>query len=101
MAENYRGVSLTDLGYIVAVADELSFRKAAERCCATQPTLSIQIRKCERYLGIAIFDRNKHGVRITPIGAEVVSHARQALRAADAIRGLMRPGCIGPKASVI
>lgn len=89
--QNYRGLSLRDLGYVVAVADELNFHRAAERCCVTQSTLSIQVRKCERYLGIDIFDRNRHGVDVTATGTQVVRHARLALKVADAIMHLRPP----------
>jgi LysR family hydrogen peroxide-inducible transcriptional activator len=85
---SYRGLSLRDFAYIVAIAEELNFHKAAERCYVTQPTLSIQVRKCERYLGLDIFNRDKHRVSITPIGTQVISHARLALEAADAIKRL-------------
>jgi LysR family hydrogen peroxide-inducible transcriptional activator len=90
--ENNRGLSLRDLRYIVAVADELNFHRAAERCCVTQSTLSIQVRKCERYLGIGIFDRDRHHVNVTLIGAQVVRQARLTLEAADAIKQLVLTG---------
>jgi LysR family hydrogen peroxide-inducible transcriptional activator len=83
--KNYRGLSLRDLGYIVAVADELNFHKAAERCCATQSTLSTQIGKFERYLGVEIFTRDQQGVDVTALGAQVVSRARLVLQLADSI----------------
>lgn len=98
--QNYRGLSLTDLSYLVAVAEELSFRRAADRCFVTQPTLSIQVKKCEDYLGVTIFERNSHRVRVTRVGTEIIQHARQALMAADAIRRLTRAvageSAIGP-----
>jgi len=86
--QNNSGLSLKDLGYIVAVAEELNFHRAAERCCVTQSTLSVQLKKCEHYLGLSIFERDKHHVGVTPIGAEVVSYARLALKAAHAIKQL-------------
>lgn len=92
---NYRGLSLRDLGYIVAVAEERNFHKAAERCCVTQSTLSTQVKKCERYLGIDIFDRDNHRVDVTVIGVRVIRHARLVLRLADAIIRL-RPQLRGP-----
>jgi LysR family hydrogen peroxide-inducible transcriptional activator len=82
------GLSLRDLGYIVAVADERNFHRAAERCCVTQSTLSVQLKKCEGYLGITLFERDKHHVDVTPVGARVVSYARLALEAASAIKQL-------------
>ena len=84
--QNSSGLSLRDLGYIVAVADELNFHRAAERCCVTQSTLSVQLKKCERYLGVTIFERDKHHVDVTAIGAQVISYARLALKAAYAIK---------------
>jgi DNA-binding transcriptional LysR family regulator len=50
--------------------------------------LSVQVRKCERYLELDIFARDKHRVEVTPIGIQLVSHARTALRVADAIMSL-------------
>jgi DNA-binding transcriptional LysR family regulator len=80
------GFSFRDLQYIVAVAEELNFHKAALRCCVTQSTLSIQLKKCEEYLGVALFRRTQHSVALTHEGVEVVAFARVALDAARLIK---------------
>ncbi|MGH8241691.1 MAG: LysR family transcriptional regulator [Steroidobacteraceae bacterium] len=80
------GFSFRELQYIVAVAEELHFHKAALRCCVSQSTLSIQLKKCEAYLGIKLFTRTHHSVALTPAGVEVVAFARIALEAAHLIK---------------
>ncbi|HEV7713975.1 MAG TPA: LysR family transcriptional regulator [Steroidobacteraceae bacterium] len=80
------GFSFRELQYVVAVAEELSFHKAALRCCVSQSTLSIQLKKCESYLGISLFTRTHHSVALTPVGVEVVAFARVALEAAQLIK---------------
>lgn len=72
--------SITQLEYIVAVADQLHFAKAAKACHITQPTLSQQINKAEEQLGVKIFDRNKKPVLITQEGAPIINQARNILR---------------------
>lgn len=71
--------TLTDLKYLVALADEQHFAKAAQKCFVSQPTLSIAIKKLEDNLGITIFERENHRVLITPAGEEVVSQARKII----------------------
>jgi len=78
-------MNLRDLKYIIAVAETRHFGKAAERCFVSQPTLSGQIRKLEDELGVAIFERTNRSVEITPVGEEIVTHARQMMEQADAI----------------
>jgi LysR family hydrogen peroxide-inducible transcriptional activator len=80
------GFSFRDLQYIVAVAEELNFHKAALRCCVTQSTLSIQLKKCEEYLGVELFRRTQHYVALTHEGVEIVAFARVALDAAHFIK---------------
>jgi DNA-binding transcriptional LysR family regulator len=80
------GFSFRDLQYIVAVAEELNFHRAALRCCVTQSTLSIQLKKCEEYLGVELFHRTQHSVALTNEGVEVVAFARVALDAAGCIK---------------
>ncbi len=81
-------MNLRDLKYIVAVAETHHFGKAAGRCFVSQPTLSGQIKKLEKELGIVIFERTNRSVEITPVGAAIVAHARQMLEQADIIRQL-------------
>jgi LysR family hydrogen peroxide-inducible transcriptional activator len=80
------GFSFRDLQYIVAVAEELNFHKAAVRCCVSQSTLSIQLKKCEAYLGVTLFRRTHHSVALTAESVEVIAFARIALEAAQLIK---------------
>lgn len=72
-----------DLEYLVAVAEELHFGRAAERCHASQPALSGQLRKLEDHLGVRVFERTKRYVRLTEIGGQIVERAREILRQVD------------------
>ena len=72
-----------DLEYLVAVAEELHFGRAAERCNASQPALSGQLRKLEERLGVRIFERTKRYVRLTAVGDRIVDRAREILRGVD------------------
>lgn len=74
-----------DLEYLVAVAEELHFGRAAERCHASQPALSGQLRKLEERLGVKVFERTKRHVRLTDIGEQIVARARKVLRHVDAM----------------
>ena len=75
-----------DLEYLVAVAEELHFGRAAERCHASQPALSGQLRKLEERLGVRLFERTKRHVRLTEIGEQTVESAREILRNVDAMQ---------------
>lgn len=81
-------MTLTQLGYIVAVAQHRHFGAAAESCFVTQPTLSMQIQKLEEELGIEIFDRTHQPVRTTPLGAELVQQAQVILAEAEKMKAL-------------
>ena len=70
-----------DLRYFVAVAEELHFTRAAERLYVSQPALSKQIRALERQLGAPLFDRDRQGVALTPVGTALLPHARAVLAA--------------------
>lgn len=83
-------MNLSDLRYLVAVADHRHFGRAAEACFVSQPTLSTQIKKLERELGVELFERNPRQVLLTAAGSRVVDHARQAINEADAIRDVAR-----------
>ncbi|MDJ0946498.1 MAG: LysR substrate-binding domain-containing protein [Kiloniellales bacterium] len=74
-----------DLEYLVAVAEELHFGRAAERCHASQPALSGQLRKLEERLGVKVFERTKRHVRLTEIGDQIVARAREVLHHVDAM----------------
>ena len=83
-------MNLRDLRYLVALADERHFGRAAQRCHVSQPTLSAQLRKLEEYLGVALVERQPRRVTLTPTGERVVERARRALLEADAIVDLAR-----------
>ena len=87
--------SLRQLQYIVAVADLLSFNRAADECHVSQPSLSLQIADLERALAIKIFERDPHHVALTAVGRDFVDSARVVLRATDALRETARR-CVDP-----
>lgn len=81
-------MTLTQLGYIVAVAQHRHFGAAAESCFVTQPTLSMQVQKLEEELGIEIFDRSHQPVKTTPLGAELIAQAQIVLAEAEKMMAL-------------
>ncbi len=81
-------MNLRDLKYLIAVAETEHFGHAAAQCFVSQPTLSGQIKKLEEELGVVIFERTNRSVSITPIGSEIVKHAKLILEQADVIRQL-------------
>ena len=87
---NLAGLSLRDLEYVVAVAEQRHFGKAAERCSVSQPSLSAQIRKLEDLLGIPLFERTSRRVLPTPQGEVVIRQARIVLEEARRLLVLAR-----------
>ena len=85
-------MTLTELRYIVTLAQEQHFGHAAERCFVSQPTLSIAVKKLEDELGVALFERSKSAVRVTPVGEKVVRQAQTVLEQAEAIREMAKAG---------
>lgn len=85
-------MTLTELRYIVTLAQEQHFGRAAERCFVSQPTLSIAVKKLEDELGTALFERSKHAVRVTPVGEKVVRQAQTVLEQAESIKDLAQEG---------
>ena len=83
-------MNLRSLEYLVALAEHRHFRRAAEACFVSQPTLSAQIRKLERELGVELVERNPSGALMTPAGDEIVQRARRMLADAEAIRQIAR-----------
>ena len=65
-------MTLTELRYIIAVAREHHFGRAAESCHVSQPTLSVAIKKLEEELRVTIFERGSNEITLTPIGARIV-----------------------------
>lgn len=84
------GVSVRALGYLVALAEEMHFGRAAERCHVSQPTLSAQIKKLEDQLGVHLVERSQRRVMLTDIGEQIVARARQVLREVDAVCEIAR-----------
>jgi len=74
------------LQYVVAVADLHHFGKAAECCHVTQPTLSLQIRRMEEYLGVQLFERDAHGAHLTPDGRRLIARIRLVLDQIEQIK---------------
>ena len=85
-------MTLTELRYIVTLAQEQHFGRAAERCHVSQPTLSVGVKKLEDELGVMIFERSKSAVRTTPVGESIVAQAQKVLESAQGIRELAQVG---------
>ncbi|MCG7599691.1 LysR substrate-binding domain-containing protein [Halomonas sp. McH1-25] len=85
-------MTLTELRYIVTLAQERHFGRAAERCFVSQPTLSVAVKKLEEELGVALFERSKSTVQVTPLGEKVVEQAQRVLEQASVIRELANEG---------
>ncbi|MBL8382575.1 MAG: LysR family transcriptional regulator [Burkholderiales bacterium] len=83
-------MTLTELRYIVAVARERHFGRAAEACFVSQPTLSVAVKKLEDELGVPLFERSQSEVSVTAVGAEVVAQAQRVLEAAGAIKEMVK-----------
>jgi LysR family transcriptional regulator, hydrogen peroxide-inducible genes activator len=81
-------MNLRDLRYLLAVAEHEHFGRAAEACGISQPTLSVQIRKLEDLLGVALFERSSKTVTPTPACDQLIGHVRAAVAEADAILAL-------------
>ena len=88
-------MNIRDLEYFAAVAELKHFRRAAERCFVSQPTLSGQLKKLEDELGVTLFERNTHGVQLTPAGTGLLPYARSVLeqsrRLSEAAQSLRDP----------
>ena len=81
-------MTLTELRYVVALAEHRHFGRAAEACHVSQPTLSTQIRKLEEQLGVTLFERGSKQVSVTEIGQGIVAEARQILAGVGRLRDL-------------
>ena len=78
-------MTITQLQYVLAIAEHRNFTVAAEHCHVTQPTLSMQIQKMEEELGILIFDRNKKPIQLTEIGEKIVKQSKNIINEANRI----------------
>ena len=85
-------LKLRQLTYFIAVAEDLSFRRAAERLFITQPPLSRQIKMLEDSLGVPLFDRDRRGVRLTEAGTRFLVDARSLVNESEQIRARFGPG---------
>lgn len=81
-------MTLTELRYIVAVAQERHFGRAAEKCFVSQPTLSVAVKKLEDELGVQLFERGGTEVTVTPAGERVIEQAQRVLEEADLVKEL-------------
>lgn len=88
-------MDLRQLRYFSALAETLNFHRAAERLHISQPPLTVAIRKLEEDLGVALFDRDPRGVRLTAAGQAALGPARAALAAAEQVRDAVRQGAAG------
>ena len=92
-------MNLQDLRYLVAVAEQRHFGRAAEVCNVSQPTLSSQIKKLEDELGVTLLERTNKRVDLTPVGSQILNHARRALAEAgqmEAVARAARDPLVGP-----
>ncbi|WP_296492013.1 LysR substrate-binding domain-containing protein [Rhodoferax sp.] len=85
-------MTLTELKYIVAVARERHFGKAAEACFVSQPTLSVAVKKLEEELDVKLFERSANEVTVTPLGEEIVRQAQSVLEQSAAIKEIAKRG---------
>ena len=90
-------MTITQLSYVLAVAEQQNFTKAAEKCFVTQPTLSMQIQKLEDQLDVQIFDRTKKPIELTDIGRKIVNQARNIVNESNRIQDIVdqQKGFIG------
>jgi LysR family transcriptional regulator, hydrogen peroxide-inducible genes activator len=85
-------MTLTELKYIVAVAREKHFGRAADACFISQPTLSVSIKKLEEELDVKLFERSANEVTVTPLGGEIVRQAQAVLEQAQNIKEIAKRG---------
>ncbi|WP_396637450.1 LysR substrate-binding domain-containing protein [Maribacter sp. R77961] len=82
-------MTITQLQYVLAVAEYKNFTLAAEKCFVTQPTLSMQVQKLEDELDIQIFDRSKKPISVTEVGKKIVAQAKNIVNEADRIKDVV------------
>ena len=82
-------MTITQLSYVLAVAENQNFTKAAQKCFVTQPTLSMQIQKLEDELDVLIFDRSKKPIELTEVGKKLVNQARNIVNESYRIQDIV------------
>src|SRR5690554_2069218 len=85
-------MTLTELRYVVTLARERHFGRAAERCHVSQPTLSVAVKKLEDELGVPLFERSKSSIRVTETGQRIVAQAQRVLDQVGVIRDMAQDG---------
>ncbi|MEO8005718.1 MAG: hydrogen peroxide-inducible genes activator [Betaproteobacteria bacterium] len=85
-------MTFTELRYVVAVAREKHFGRAAQACFVSQPTLSVAIRKLEEELGVVLFERGPGEITLTPVGTRIVEQAKRVVEEVTAIREIAAQG---------
>lgn len=85
-------MTLTELRYIVTLAREKHFGRAAERCHVSQPTLSVAVKKLEEELGIPLFERSKSSIRVTETGQRIIEQSQRVLDQVGVIRDMAQDG---------
>lgn len=85
-------MTLTELRYVVTLARERHFGRAAERCHVSQPTLSVAVKKLEDELGIPLFERSKNSIRVTETGKRIIEQAQRVLDQVGVIRDMAQDG---------
>ena len=85
-------MTLSELKFIVAVAKEKNFRRAADKCFVSQPALSLAIKKLEEELKVSLFERNRTEVKITPIGEKIINQAIIVLDEASKLKDISSKG---------
>ena len=85
-------MTLTELRYIVTLSQERHFGRAAEKCFVSQPTLSVAVKKLEGELDVAIFERSKNAVTLTPVGEKIIQQAQKVLSEARTLKELAEAG---------
>ncbi|MGC8120082.1 hydrogen peroxide-inducible genes activator [Marinobacter sp. VGCF2001] len=85
-------MTLTELRYVVTLARERHFGRAAERCHVSQPTLSVAVKKLEDELGIPLFERSKSSIRVTEVGQRIIEQSQRVLDQVGVIKDMAQDG---------
>ncbi len=95
-------MTITQLHYVLAVAEHANFTNAAEKCFVTQPTLSMQVQKLEEELDVQIFDRSKKPIKLTEVGEKIVKQAKIIINETNRVKDIVehQKGFIGGTFSI-